>query len=497
MNCGKGIRWHYAKQKIKSMKVGLLICTYNRPEYLRQCLESVKALDIVTQTLVLIMDDGSDNSVALGLIRDFEIKDIPVTKVMKKHNRSIKHSILTGSEHLFDCGCDVVINLDGDAIVKPNMFSVLLDLKARFSSHLVTGFNCRTLNRDGSVRHHVIHEGEGFNFKKSVGGINMLYNWVDYEKWVKPALIECMEFGGNWDHKTCIRSEKDGYAIVCAVPSVVQHIGVTSSMGHSAGGEPPDVADDFYAVEKIKRAIEGPIVGEYFSMPADEMTQEEKSFKGWATHKLHLPNVTLVGVDCVDVKRLLHAIDISCEHIFFGGVKVLSSLKSDDPRVVKIRNLPTKADYSEFMMKELADYIDTKYLLIVQYDGFVLNAASWDDEWLKYDYVGAPWEWYTDGMNVGNGGFSLRSKKLMQITANDKSIVAINEAGVTNHKEEDHCICRLYRRYLESEYKMKFAPIEVARNFSIEGWNSPNKTWNGEFGFHGRTADISKSKIIF
>ena len=73
----------------------------------------------------------------------------------------------------------------------------------------------------------------------------------------------------------------------------------------------------------------------------------------------------------------------------------------------------------------------------------------------------------------------------MQITANDKGIIPMNELGVTFHEEEDHCICRIYRDYLENEYKMKFAPIEVARKFAIEGWKVDNPVWNNEFGFHG------------
>jgi len=182
---------------------------------------------------------------------------------------------------------------------------------------------------------------------------------------------------------------------------------------------------------------------------------------------------------------LIKAADLSCRNIKFGEVVLLSSLPSSDKRVRKIKALTSREAYSVFMMKELANYIHTKYMLVIQHDGFVLNAMAWDDDFYNYDYIGAPWEWYTDGKNVGNGGFSFRTKKIMQITANDRDIIPINELGVTKDCEEDHCICRLYRDYLEKEYKMKFAPIEVARKFAIEGWSLTNPVWNGEFGFHG------------
>jgi hypothetical protein len=114
------------------------------------------------------------------------------------------------------------------------------------------------------------------------------------------------------------------------------------------------------------------------------------------------------------------------------------------------------------------------------------------EEFLQYDYIGAPW-WYNDECNVGNGGFSLRSKKLQTILQNDPIIFETDC--------EDHNICRTYGNYLKSK-GVKFAPEDVASTFSIEGdlhgkvsgrekYNGD--TWNGEFGFHGlHKTDISK-----
>ena len=38
-------------------------------------------------------------------------------------------------------------------------------------------------------------------------------------------------------------------------------------------------------------------------------------------------------------------------------------------------------------MHRLASYIETDFVLIVQYDGFVLHAQAWDDDFLNYDYI--------------------------------------------------------------------------------------------------------------
>lgn len=67
--------------------------------------------------------------------------------------------------------------------------------------------------------------------------------------------------------------------------------------------------------------------------------------------------------------------------------------------------IKSKEEYSRYCIKELHKQVQTDFMLVIQWDGYVLNANAWNPEWLKYDWIGAPWEWYTDGMQVGNGGF--------------------------------------------------------------------------------------------
>ena len=189
--------------------------------------------------------------------------------------------------------------------------------------------------------------------------------------------------------------------------------------------------------------------------------------------KLHLPNVTLAGVDCLNVRRLVDVSKICQKHVQFGAVKILTSQGHPDPNIVKIPH-QTYEQISKFLIKDLNSYVETDYVLIIEHDGFILNAAAWTDLFFKYDYIGAPW-WYTDGYNVGNGGFSLRSKKLCEILAND--------SGITRFHGEDHHICRTYRKRLENQ-GIRFAPECVARKFSCEGNHRTGLKWNGQFGFH-------------
>ena len=137
----------------------------------------------------------------------------------------------------------------------------------------------------------------------------------------------------------------------------------------------------------------------------------------------------------------------------------------------KIGRLASRSDYSSFMLRELVDHIETPYALCVQWDGFVLRGVAWDPHFLDYDYVGAIWPQFRDGLNVGNGGFSLRSRRLLR---------ACKALPVDGIEAEDILICRTYRRRLE-ELGLRFAPDTVARKFSYERTMPTGK----EFGFHG------------
>lgn len=76
-------------------------------------------------------------------------------------------------------------------------------------------------------------------------------------------------------------------------------------------------------------------------------------------------------------------------------------------------------------METLHTRFDTEYVLVIQSDGFPLRRGL--GEFVgPYDYLGAPWgpaSWYTNLVFpypkycVGNGGFSLRSKRLCQMSA--------------------------------------------------------------------------------
>ena len=191
--------------------------------------------------------------------------------------------------------------------------------------------------------------------------------------------------------------------------------------------------------------------------------------------RTNLNNVTLICVDCSRHAEALAAIRKSMAECDFAAVKFLTDrqLHFEGVEVVLIPSIRSKEEYSEFIIKELNKYFDTDFVLLVQHDGYVLNGKSWLPEFLNYDYIGAPWL-YSDGKNVGNGGFSLRSKKLQDILAADDFIFASDP--------EDQAIGRLYRDYLVKKYDIKFPSEDLADRFAYELRTPIYDT----FGFHGR-----------
>lgn len=85
---------------------------------------------------------------------------------------------------------------------------------------------------------------------------------------------------------------------------------------------------------------------------------------------------------------------------------------------LNIDNISTKdysnIFYSKFIInnKTIYDYIPTETFLVFQTDTLILNKENLG-LFLKYDYVGAPWQVLVNNQRVGNGGFSLRKKSKM------------------------------------------------------------------------------------
>ena len=211
-------------------------------------------------------------------------------------------------------------------------------------------------------------------------------------------------------------------------------------------------------------------------------------------------NVDLI---CVDCKNMLPAITALCvanknSGVVFDNIKLLTSIKipqkyhqtlyENKIEVVYINKIKNRNDYNKFIIYDLYKYVDSERVMIIQWGGFPINSKHWSEEFLNYDYIGAPWffESLIYKHKVGNGGFSIRSKRLCEFTAKNERFVRkisrsnnLLEYGY-NFNAEDNLICIINKVLLETS-GFCFAPFEIAKKFSAE--TEPYS--KDHYGFHG------------
>lgn len=193
---------------------------------------------------------------------------------------------------------------------------------------------------------------------------------------------------------------------------------------------------------------------------------------------LQLPSVTLVCADTANHALALRALAASQTDVRYGRALFLTDAippgvaVPEGVEVVRIAPLDSRDAYSQLMLKALLPHVDTPHALVIQWDGYVVNPQAWDPAFLDCDYIGAKWYWHTDGMRVGNGGFSLRSRKLL---------AALRDPRIVLDEAEDTTICRTFRPLLERDHAIRFGDEALADRFSFEAAYPIGIP----FGFHG------------
>jgi hypothetical protein len=230
--------------------------------------------------------------------------------------------------------------------------------------------------------------------------------------------------------------------------------------------------------------------------------------------KLNLKNITLFSFCWGEsyFESTLKSILCSKKYINFGksiiasniDVNIYSQVLKDND--IEIFNIPinlnnnledddnNRTNFSSLFLDTIYKVCETDYVLTVQQDSCIIFPEQWTDLFFEYDYIGAPWPMQiiqsgdmvagklkTIENIVGNGGFSLRSKKYIDISRTMPIF----------HKNEDLNLCVFNYRKMKNQ-DIKYAPPEIAIKFSVEH-PIPNlnvfdrnflMTYQS-FGFHG------------
>lgn len=191
-------------------------------------------------------------------------------------------------------------------------------------------------------------------------------------------------------------------------------------------------------------------------------------------------NVILVALGSTKITETIKAIRHCQKLVTFYDTIYLTDhiIDEENIRHIPVRNIPSIKDYQKFIINESPDIIlssvpDTfnGHFLCINWDGFIINSESWTNEFLEYDYIGAPWPWYDH--KAGNGGFCLKSSKFMRL---QKQICRNHK---TKHNEDEE-LCIVLRSIFEG-YNCKYAHKELAYLFSTEVGDIEK---NRSFGFH-------------
>ncbi len=197
--------------------------------------------------------------------------------------------------------------------------------------------------------------------------------------------------------------------------------------------------------------------------------------------KIDLSDVTLVIIDDYGdnlTKNNIRYIineginNFALENIQFGDVIEVTPFGNHS----HINFEPGQKGYSKFCVKELPFLIKTKYYLIQQWDGFIINPQKWSSDFFEYEYIGG-------GHTLQCGGFSLRKTKDMIYIAEH------SDDSVCDDEFEDGYYSRFFNSKKDSpppfEYSFKVpfdwpnTPSSVTERFC--SFLTPNLN---AFGFH-------------
>lgn len=191
---------------------------------------------------------------------------------------------------------------------------------------------------------------------------------------------------------------------------------------------------------------------------------------------LKLPDITLICLTNKDFEGHKRALDKSKEGIEWGAVKLIWDDTIDSIDI-----------WNKKVIYELHNYVQTDYAMLIHADGYVINPSSWREEFLDYDYIGAPWplpkDEYSyktpagDLVRVGNS-VSIRSKRIMELP----SRLGLEWKSYYGNTNEDGFLCVHNRERLQ-EHGIKFAPLDVAKYFSKEH-DIPENQGIETFAFH-------------
>lgn len=195
---------------------------------------------------------------------------------------------------------------------------------------------------------------------------------------------------------------------------------------------------------------------------------------------------------------------IICGKTNYSMVKNIAKSISPFIKIIKLNVVNmTQSEYSRFLMtKDFWDSLKGEKIFIHQEDSLIFKDNI--DEFTEYDYIGAPFPKHADDTpnSVGNGGLSIRTKKIMldiiskfdykTYPYNSSTLLYMANVNLDCPPEDVY-----FSKCMQENYIGHVADWNTAYNFSTESVYNPNSFGGHKFWISNNKTWINDLKKLF
>tara|TARA_B100001175_G_scaffold306456_1_gene304594 strand:- start:337 stop:1080 length:744 start_codon:yes stop_codon:yes gene_type:complete len=228
-------------------KIFVAVRSYNRPEYLKETLDSLANTDLTQISRLWIYDDGSTDKNTRDILKQHPIIDEDITSViLNTENKGCDVSYIDLLDAMKDAhkSGEYFCIIDNDVQIAPNAFIYMKkaydECRKVFSSKspvLLSGFYPSNAHKDEiNFNETYITSNKYFKERYCVGAVCYMFDEVSY-----PTIYRGWETGLDWGICEILRQNKGHMCVTTR--SVVNHIGEIGL--HSKGKGKFDTDDSF------------------------------------------------------------------------------------------------------------------------------------------------------------------------------------------------------------------------------------------------------------
>ncbi len=346
--------------------------------------------------------------------------------------------------------------------------------------------------------------GKLFASSDNINCFGMHAIWKYNKSW-KPLIVEFMEKNYNEKVEICKKIKIDTNSHLIPYPSnsfLHESSGTNEEIDNTENDANICVSEQNYDKKYLNK------IKEYCCLTNKSLTNKKKIFSNPKEEfryfcyrymdyirMLELPIINqnsiyeavLIEFRCLPhleflIRNCIYKLGYNWSHTIVCGLnnfKFISNISQSIDRNIKI----IKLEYENLKVTEYNELLKTKEfwklfvgekLLIYQEDSCIFKSNI--EDFLKWDYIGAPWppEYKINKNSVGNGGFSLRSKNVM-IKCLDYAESIINISPIVSNYMKNNNITTVpedvyFTNIIELKSIGKLADFDSALKFSCESF---------------------------